>query len=789
MAVKEGRKGARRRAWGRLGALACVSLLCPGMLWADTDIPAQTITESVSRAADDSPGNVDRAVSSDPVMMCTADLDDGLDDAVTAKTAPRRMPKDGRSYNAAADFSTTNGNPNGVWSYGYGDAFTPYVDSDIQHWWIAGAPLGVPSIWLNDSDSAIHGVAPGQVSIHPSVEPSILRFTAPRASIYTITGEFYAGNTGVMEPGIRQGDSWLWEAVDAGAFDLRTEMNAGETLDFVVRPNGTDFFSGDTPIEVTIAGAAPQTLSLGGVAEEAARPGQFADYVLELGDGDAANVLLRLTPGVSAGAGSGWQMVGRLGALPTLQANDWQSAGTMQDGAYELLVPNTGAGPYYFSVYYFNQDNSDPQPFTLDCQGIDRYVCLPHEVTGGNVGAITLPLSGVGFEEGVRVEVRDGEGSVITSAVPFVLEADSLAVSLDLNGVATGSYDIVVVWPDGHEQVLEQALEVTEGGAGKLETRLIVPPLVRPDREYMAYVEYANVGNADMAAPVLIVTSNERVPMTMPAEFGGEFARANKSADDLSGKTQGAAAKSIPGYKIDPVERVELLGLSPVSPVTVLPPGMRHRVPVFFSSATDAPNIEFTISVLKDEQEEIDWANYEQKCSACDSQAATQERLAPILAEVLGATWGEYYTTLLAAADYLHSVGRTVYDVSTLHNFELKKIYGFGTPSTLVRRTDAATPAAAMPVVFTRQFSHILPARMHEGPLGHGWTHSLDIWMETETSTAPWNGDAQRSVTIHHGNSGDSTFYSEDNGPYEGTATETGSLVDNGDGTHTPHGV
>jgi hypothetical protein len=158
------------------------------------------------------------------------------------------------SYNGTNYFSTDKGNPNGVWSYGWMptdfSAFNKYATHNSIQWY---GPLGsdlTPCIWKQNNGTS-YGVPPGWLSLHPGPgqEPSVLRWTAPEAGSLHVTGQFLAGDSGKMVVGIRKDSLSIWQAEDAGGFDIITKVAGGNTMDFVVY-GGYAF--GNTPISVMI---------------------------------------------------------------------------------------------------------------------------------------------------------------------------------------------------------------------------------------------------------------------------------------------------------------------------------------------------------------------------------------------------------------------------------------------------------------------------------------------------------------------------------------------------------
>ncbi|WP_172452664.1 PEP-CTERM sorting domain-containing protein [Chromatium okenii] len=151
-------------------------------------------------------------------------------------------------WDPVTEFSINNGNPNGVWSYGWMptnfSSFNPYTNvrptTPYPGWYRPGSSgeYLTPTIMRNDSGTQAWGVAPGQLTLHPgrSYEPSVLRWTAPAniTGSVTIQGLFLAGDSGQMQVDVRRNGVEIWQAQDHGAFDLVANVVSGDTLDFAV---------------------------------------------------------------------------------------------------------------------------------------------------------------------------------------------------------------------------------------------------------------------------------------------------------------------------------------------------------------------------------------------------------------------------------------------------------------------------------------------------------------------------------------------------------------------------
>jgi len=123
---------------------------------------------------------------------------------------------------------------------------------------------------LNVPDYEYH-VELGQVSLHPgsSEQPSVARWTTPSgaAGSYTIDGQFYAGDSGIMQVDVRINGTGVWQATDFGSFQLASNLLPGDTVDFAVYGG---YGYGNTPLDATIQlvpePASLALFALGGIA-------------------------------------------------------------------------------------------------------------------------------------------------------------------------------------------------------------------------------------------------------------------------------------------------------------------------------------------------------------------------------------------------------------------------------------------------------------------------------------------------------------------------------------------
>lgn len=183
-------------------------------------------------------------------------------------------------FDAVADFETNTTNPNSVWSYGYDPAsisdyqfhqFDQRISyGDLVLWQDSNyVSYLTPTVYKNLGSSAIYGVLPGQVALHPGPasygDAAILRFTAPQSTTYNVLGQFFAGDGGETDAQIvRNGSLFqsLGSTTNNPNFGISNLFLAtGDTLDFVIGNSGS-FSADSTPVVLQISTAVPEPLTL-----------------------------------------------------------------------------------------------------------------------------------------------------------------------------------------------------------------------------------------------------------------------------------------------------------------------------------------------------------------------------------------------------------------------------------------------------------------------------------------------------------------------------------------------
>jgi hypothetical protein len=119
--------------------------------------------------------------------------------------------------------------------------------------------------------------------------------------------------------------------------------------------------------------------------------------------------------------------------------------------------------------------------------------------TGGNTGDTTITVSGAGFESGTICELVMG-GTVISSITATVNSAGtSVSCTFALQGVAPGTYDVVVKGPGASGTTLTDkgAYTVESGGATVISVSLTGRSSIRVGTPTTMALNYSNTGTQD----------------------------------------------------------------------------------------------------------------------------------------------------------------------------------------------------------------------------------------------------------------------------------------------------
>ena len=190
----------------------------------------------------------------------------------------------GAVYNAVADFSISS-NPNGQWSYLYNNGSglqlltQPIVLSDgIDYWWDGMAIPNDVATLKNTTNSTVSAstrvLPPNLLGMEPESATDVIRWTAPTAGNWSITGLFqgidtseHSHNVEILENSGTQilaptSISFFGQQV---SFDATVTLAKGDTIDFIVQ-TGSTYTDLSTGLTATIQNVPePSTITLAAI--------------------------------------------------------------------------------------------------------------------------------------------------------------------------------------------------------------------------------------------------------------------------------------------------------------------------------------------------------------------------------------------------------------------------------------------------------------------------------------------------------------------------------------------
>jgi hypothetical protein len=188
------------------------------------------------------------------------------------------------SADFANDFSVTNSNPNGAWTYGYttslGGTFNAYTDTIsnpvVDIWYTPGlSGDSTPSAFKNTSGGSVNGILPGEAGLHsgPGGQLSVARLTSTEVTDVTISGAFGQGDIGGVGVYILLDGVEIFgvsNTYQTEMFDLTASLGVGSTLDFVVSNGDGSYAYDSTQLSASVESvpepASMVALSVGAIA-------------------------------------------------------------------------------------------------------------------------------------------------------------------------------------------------------------------------------------------------------------------------------------------------------------------------------------------------------------------------------------------------------------------------------------------------------------------------------------------------------------------------------------------
>jgi subtilase family serine protease len=347
------------------------------------------------------------------------------------------------------------------------------------------------------------------------------------------------------------------------------------------------------------------SLELGVPSAGVLSPGQSAYYRVELSAGET----LKLSLDSSSETGANELYIRFI---------DMPSRG-VYDAAYEqafeadqsLVIPETSSGTYYVMVH--NRTGPTDESYTITAELLVFAVDSVTPGAVGNAGPSTLAVRGAIFEPDMSCELVGPGGLVLTAGNLHYADSTEVYPTFDLTDQPIGSYQLRMRLADGSLVTVDDAVSVAAGIGPRLEAGVKPMPRMLP-RPFIISVEYENVGDADMIAPMLRLVA--------PSEV-------------VFGLSHGAS---------DGIGQISFLGWSPTGPAGVLRPGQRASVE-FYVPAVEPGTYSMDLQAIRVDPNNptpdlASWDSYGQNAPAIGSQDDWASLWSVFEAQV-GSTWQE----------------------------------------------------------------------------------------------------------------------------------------------------
>ena len=164
---------------------------------------------------------------------------------------------------------------------------------------------------------------------------------------------------------------------------------------------------------------------------------------------------------------------------------------------------------------------------------------------GSNLGSVTLTIDGAQFNGDEQAEVIAPDGTIRDATEVDFVNSTEVWATFNLEGLAVGTYDVEI--GDGTQTAtLSQAFDVTNGPTGSVSVNLVLPQFIRAGQNGVLTVDYANLGDTDVAAPVLDLSSTQAlIEQTVSSAGTSEIAFLGTSASGPAGILQPGAQGSV----------------------------------------------------------------------------------------------------------------------------------------------------------------------------------------------------------------------------------------------------
>jgi RHS repeat-associated protein len=373
-------------------------------------------------------------------------------------------------------------------------------------------------------------------------------------------------------------------------------------------------------------------------------------------------------------------------------------------------------------------------------------ISFPQGASGSNQGQVTIAITGQNFSPTDQISLVAPNGTARTASKTYSVNGNQTWATFDLQGLSAGKYDIKVA-NGSNGTTAPAAFTVTSGPVGNVQTQLSYPA------PGVVTVTYTNIGQTDVAAPILQVFGSNALPKFL---YGPELV--------LVGSEQGTGTSDAGTGQL----LYQGLGRSNTGPAGILAPGESGQFSFNYTPSGNGA-INYTVQQANP-GDGIDWASQKAQFYANFSNYLSPTAWDLIwnnFTNAVGNTYGSLQAVLDRDATYLSQTGDRNFNFSSLLAFELEKAGNSLANDAIAAARDAFEATPGLSLSFTRTFYNGLFDRYQQGSLGLGWSSNWDLSLSV---------DAQGNVTVFE-NGAQRFFTKQSDGSYAGLPGDYGKLT------------
>ena len=387
---------------------------------------------------------------------------------------------------------------------------------------------------------------------------------------------------------------------------------------------------------VTTALSLP-TLAVNGAAtaDTFTTPGQIFFY--QVTPTSNADMLLTLNSPAATGDVELYAAAGFVPTPETFQVKSQQ----FNSPTPTLVFPAPTVGVPFYVIAYGRTLTTATVAFTLAAATPSFSLGSVTPNSAGNSGAVTLQITGGQLTAGDSYQLT-GPGGTFTATQVQVQDSSTVNATFNLNGAAAGAYSVVVTPAGGSAATLNHAVQIQTAVQPALATQVLVPSVFRVGRVFDGTIVYTNIGNVDMPAPILTLSTGGQAELSLDGT--------NFSTNDL-----------------------QLIGVAFSGPAGVLRPGQTWSIP-FQVLCNSATNLSFQLTYdLSSDTTPVDYATLGPEVMPPGISAAYWNAAWGEFQSQAGPTWGGIVRVLAQYAGYIVSIGNTGFDSeSTVFDYALQ---------------------------------------------------------------------------------------------------------------------